>query len=269
MSTTAKALEIARDDGLVELVGRGIDRSISPIDPLYQVLKPSFRTYSVGDATASFSTTTRSLRQYDFVDDMRSEKELITAVLDDVEPDDVFYDIGANVGIYTCLVADKLESGQVVAFEPHPEMFDVLRRNADQNDVSGSLQNVALSDHDGTVAMVSRGYTGHQLVSTRDETTLTVETTRADSLVEGGEIPLPDVCKIDIEGAEYLALSGLERTLRKSDCRVVYCEVHTEKIADIGGSPDRVEAFLQDLGFEIEVLGERRDNYFVRATRSS
>ncbi|WP_257297842.1 FkbM family methyltransferase [Haloarchaeobius sp. FL176] len=269
MSTTEKALQIARDDGLTELISRGIHRSVRPIDPLYQLVKPAFNSYSVSGATAFFDMGTRSLRQHDFVDDLRSEEVLIAKVLDDVKPDDVFYDIGANAGIYTCLVGDELESGQVVAFEPHPEVFDLLTRNVAENDVSVKLQNVALSDQQGEVEMVSRGYTGHQMADDTDDATLRVETTRGDALVEDDEVPRPDICKIDIEGAEYLALSGLEQTLRSSDCRVVYCEIHTEKIAAIGGSPERVEALLKDLDFELDVLGERRDNYFVRATRSS
>lgn len=236
-------------------------------DPIYQVIKPRYKTYSVGSASAVFDMKNRQLNTYDFVDDLNSEREIIKRILSTVTEDDVFYDIGANYGVYSCLVGDMTRSGQVVAFEPIPEAFETLQRNIKRNNIEADLFNVALSNKEGTVQMSIRGQTGHQFAED-DEGKFEAKTRRADELVTENDVSPPDICKIDIEGAEYLALDGFRKTLAESECRHVFCEIHTEKIQDIGGSAERVEDILTELGFKLEYLGDRRDNYFVEATRS-
>ncbi|WP_435347065.1 FkbM family methyltransferase [Haloarchaeobius sp. HRN-SO-5] len=269
MGITRNAFRILQTDGGVELLRRGFRRSIEPLDPVYQRVKPEYGTYTAGGSSATFDMSLRSLEMHDFVDDMRSEVDIIERILTDIESDDVFYDIGSNAGVYSCLVGTALDSGQVVSFEPHSGIFDVLESNIEKNDVPATLYNVALSNRDGEATMVVRGQTGHQLASGEDDGTIQIETKRGDSLVDSDGLAPPDVCKIDVEGAEYLVIEGLEETLARSDCRVIYCEVHPEKIDTIGGSAEAVESLLRNLGFVVEYLGERRSNYFVRATRST
>jgi len=65
-----------------------------------------------------------------------------------------------------------------------------------------------------------------------------------------------------------IALDGFREILAESECRHVFCEIHTEKIEAIGGSAEDVENLLQELDFELEYIGDRRENYFVEATRT-
>jgi len=208
----------------------------------------------------------RRLGQYDFVDDLRSERDLIRRIISVTEPEDVFYDIGANIGIYSCLVGNQLDSGRVVAFEPTADAFSVLGRNIERNNINAELFNVALSNENGTTRMSIKGQTGHQFAE--QDHGHEIETRRADDLVAESAINLPDICKIDIEGAEYLALDGFRDTLSNSECRHIFCEIHTEKVESIGGSAEEVEDLLKGLGFKLDYIGDRRENYFVEATRT-
>lgn len=185
-------------------------------------------------------------------------------MLNVTKKDDIFYDVGANIGVHSCLIGNYIESGRLVAFEPIPDVFNTLEENIAQNGIKADLFNIALSNENSTTRMAIEGQTGHQF--SKDNGSLEIEMRRADDVVTDQNLPLPDICKIDIEGAEYLALEGFQNTLAESPCRHVFCEIHTSKIEEVGGSAEEVESLLQRLGFNIEYMGDRRENYFIQAT---
>lgn len=267
MNGLRRVYRLLQSEGPVA-VASGIQRElIGYLDPIYQRIKPEYKTYYIGDTSAEFNMGPRQLNQYDFVDDIRSERTLLHRILSYVRQDDVFYDIGANVGIYSCFIGARMSGGSIVAFEPIPDVFSTLRQNVRRNCLNAQLFNVALSDQNKMMTMSLQGLNGHQFSECEGD--IEIETRRADELVSEFELPYPNVCKIDIEGAEYLALDGFRETLSRDCCRAVFCEIHTEKIEKIGGSPGGVEQLLTDLGFEINYLRERRDNYFLEAIRDS
>jgi FkbM family methyltransferase len=88
--------------------------------------------------------------------------------------------------------------------------------------------NVALSDTSGTIdSSVTEDLSpGHGTASISKDGDSQVHTVRGDQLINEGEIPQPNVVKIDVEGAEWLVINGLKTALANEKCRVVYCEVH-------------------------------------------
>jgi FkbM family methyltransferase len=269
MNFARRAHQLYRAGGTESVIRHGKRKILSYFDPFYQRLKPPYRFYSVfPPPSAEFDMSLARLGEWNFIDDIRSERELFQRILSIVNSDDVFYDIGANVGIYSCLVGNQIESGYVISFEPTPEAFTMLELNVQRNGINAELFNVALSNSSGTTQMSVRGQTGHQF-SNEGTGTIEIETTQADELIKKHNLRPPDICKIDIEGAEYLALDGFREILAESECHHVFCEIHTGKIEAIGGSAKDVEHLLQELDFDLEYLGDRRENYFVEATRVS
>ncbi|MDZ7731080.1 MAG: FkbM family methyltransferase [Natrialbaceae archaeon] len=263
-----RALDRYRSEGLATLTREGKRVILGPFDPVYQRIKPAFTELSVDGASAGFDTTPRSLTKHDFVDDIASERDVLERFLAELRPDDVLYDIGGNVGVYTCLAADRLDSGRIVTFEPSPDACAMLRSNIRHNGIDAEVYQVALSNENGTTLLRHRGSTGHQLTADASGAdVIEIETRRGDDLIKEANLPRPTVCKVDIEGAEYLAMDGLRETLADPTCRLVYCEIHTSKIQDIGGTPEELEDLFQECGFDLEYLDERRENYFVRAVR--
>jgi FkbM family methyltransferase len=128
-------------------------------------------------------------------------------------PGSVVFDVGAHAGFVTLCAAQIVDGGgRVVAFEPLPANLENLRRHVELND----LRNVdvlpyALAAVAGTARFDVGGdlSTGHLA----DGGNVEVETVSLDGLLASGDVPPPDVVKIDVEGAEADVLTGAARLL--------------------------------------------------------
>ena len=101
-------------------------------------------------------------------------------------------------------------------FEPAPQNLFYLKEHLRLNHVDNvTVMEAAVSDKSGVVSFDegSNSSAGH-IVTTDGK--LQVKTVALDELISTGEIPIPDYLKIDIEGAEALALSGAKSMLAKS-----------------------------------------------------
>lgn len=227
----------------------------------------------VGDASADLATSTWF--EYKRVRTLHGERAVLTRLLDDLRDDDVFWDVGANVGIYSCLVADTLSSGTVVGFEPEPNNRERLRANLDANDPQCDwlVSSLALSDTD-VVGRLALDFAeehrqvgaGHFHLSETDG--LPVECRRAATLIDAGYLA-PDLVKIDVQGAELDVLRGFGDVL--DDVRCLYVELHTEKARRYDATVEQTEQYLRDAGYSLTRLGEpagaRASVYHIRATR--
>lgn len=95
----------------------GIDRYLKrAYDKLESRITPDSHHIEVTGASAIFQT--QRIQEYrratEFV-----EPEGIEDFVAELRPTDVVWDVGANIGLYTCIAADFVSSGQVIAFEPH------------------------------------------------------------------------------------------------------------------------------------------------------
>ncbi|MCK5092657.1 MAG: FkbM family methyltransferase [Gammaproteobacteria bacterium] len=73
----------------------------------------------------------------------------------------------------------------------------------------------------------------------------------AEDLVEQQNVPAPTAVKLDVEGAEYLVLSGMEALLSSPDCRFLFIEVHPKDLPNFGHSVEDVNNLLEKIGFSI------------------
>lgn len=223
----------------------------------------------VDGLTATFYTETplefAHVRNF-WMDDLGGEREVLRRFLADLDSDDVVYDIGANIGTYTCFAQQVVEDGRVHAFEPHPENASRLDDNVRATGDTGvtRIHRVAISGDSGTTSLaVGGGVTGkgtHNVLG-NGESSIPVDAERLDEYVVGNGLRWPDVFKIDVEGAEDRVLAGGTESLRHA--RLVYVEVHPQH----GVARDAVEARLEDAGFGIEPLEVRGEQPFLRAAR--
>jgi FkbM family methyltransferase len=167
----------------------------------------------------------------------RFEPYTVRALRAAVEPGDVVFDVGANIGYFATLLSRLVgPSGRVLAFEPEPENLALLRANLAAN----GAHNVAVvpcaagAGPGRAVFSLDRatGATGH-LGGEPTAGELAVGTgkvrlieTRVDTIdrVAARERLEPDVIKMDIEGGELQALTGAAETLRRHR-PIVLCEL--------------------------------------------
>lgn len=217
----------------------------------------------VNDTEAVFHTETD--REHRRIRTLMYETDILEAVLESIAPGDVFYDIGANVGVYTCFVGQHAD--RVVAFEPHEKTAARLRENAELNDIDVAVYQKAVADYEGTASLTHPRRspeelgTGEFSVVPMDDATdvAEIDVTQIDTVVQREDLPQPTVAKIDVEGAELQVLDGGEETL--SSCRELFVEVHTDHV-DV----EEVVSRLTDVGFEVTTLKERGNTEFLRAT---
>jgi FkbM family methyltransferase len=160
----------------------------------------------------------------------------------------VVYDIGAHIGFHSFYISSLAGPGSTVhAFEPHPKNVErinlILQRNA-QSLNAISVHPVAVSDKAGTELFtlhddIESGRSSGNFIDSADTfwnkdvyaqkgfLKTTVRTVPIDHLLdELGIEQLPDVMKIDVEGAEHLVLLGA-RTVLLSKKPLLFIEIHS------------------------------------------
>lgn len=229
------------------------------------------RKVRIGDVTVRFDLTTRS--EYLRATNLGGERVMLESLVDEIRGAETVWDVGACVGTYTCFVAKALSTGHVVGFEPEPANRTRLRTNLARNAPKErwSVSPVALSGADGESVLMSEFVEaggGHHHLSETGEGTR-VETKRGDSLISEESFSVPDILKIDVQGAEMSVLRGLGEFLE--EVGTVYVEIHPEQCKRYGTTSDEIEAFLRNSGYSLMYLGtpatRRSGVYFCVARR--
>ncbi len=177
-----------------------------------------------------------------------------------VRPGDTVIDVGANVGVYTLRLAHLVgPSGRVFAVEPEPGNLALLRANVERNGHTNvTVLPVAASDHDGELDLsLSPDNQGdHRVIpGAGGRASVRVRAARLDGLLaDAGPVSL---IKLDVQGAEGLALAGLERTLARSPDAALLFELWPWGLEAAGTPAPRLLSWLSARGYTFEALDER------------
>ena len=171
-----------------------------------------------------------------------------------VKPGMTVLDIGGNAGFYTLAFSRLVgDSGHVYAFEPFAENANnILKHVALNSLVNVSLLQMAVSDRGGVVGFHIAS--SNSMGSISDERNYVIPTNSLDGLIAEGEIPVPDVIKMDVEGAESLVLKGAKNLLGNKKT-VLIIALHGQR------QRDECTKLLDSAGFDIFPLnGERHSS---------
>lgn len=183
----------------------------------------------------------------------RIDPSLCNLAAEFAKPGNVVWDVGANVGLFAFSAAHHAgPEGRVTAFEPDAWLVQLLRRSASIQPPSSSpvevlpvavahecdLRTFNLSSRSRATNALS-GYGATDAGGVKE--TQTVPVVSLDWCAK--RRPLPDVIKIDVEGAELEVLTGA-RDLLQIRRPVLLCEVSRRN------SPE-VTALLKDLGYRL------------------
>ena len=183
-------------------------------------------------------------------------EELISAIHPYVKQDSVIFDVGANVGYFSYLLAENIDfEGSLYLFEPLPNLAKLCEETFQGSTYEAKVFNYGLSDEDSEVDIfvASNGNLGWN----------TIVQSKASDDMEKVRIKLkqfekceldatPTFIKIDVEGAEYLVLRGMLDSMRKwNPLPVILCEVGWGKSHPKWDEEMKVFDELKKMGYSI------------------
>jgi FkbM family methyltransferase len=205
------------------------------------------------------------------------EQEITALLADELRPDDVVYDIGANVGYYTCLAA-TVGVCNVVSVEPDPSVCAILQFNIHVNHFKNvvSVHRAAVTDEVGTAVFhraSDSGVSGLGAWDARNTTkSFNVDTINLDAMVQQRRYPAPTVLKIDVEGWEANVLAGGKWLFTTAPPRLVVFETNSEPAGQVENT--WIKNFLLNNGYAISHIRradgsiECVENFVARLHRS-
>ncbi len=134
------------------------------------------------------------------------EKEIFTFLKTLVDPNDIFWDVGANIGYYTLYLSDKC---RVIAFEPNPKL-NLYLMDSLFSYKNVTILNYVLSNVDDQIEFYidEKSSDLSSVLKIDSEKILKLESRTIDNLIIKNEIDAPTIVKIDVEGYEYQVLEG-------------------------------------------------------------
>ncbi len=193
--------------------------------------------------------------------------------IDEYGGEGAFYDIGANIGIYSLYYA-KSKTGSVYSFEPSVFNLRQLAKNISINTmndritvVSNPLSNLTgvatfmngNIDEGGALSAFGVNY-GHDGKLINSDIKYSVLGFSLDDLLKNGLISkAPSLIKIDVDGIEHLILSGAKNTLENDSLKSIFIEVNDDFEEQSVG----VKRLLESAGF---TLKEKRQSDMIEGS---
>lgn len=202
-----------------------------------------------------------------------------------IGPGDCIFDVGANIGLFTLFIHQRQPDVRIYAFEPIPEVFEVLRANVELHQLNAVPFNCGLGACSGTsqftfyrgwspmsgayaneeedrrIGRLALGNSSHlkdedieEILTDRfaDKKILTCPMRTLSEVIQEEGIECIDLLKIDTEKGELAVLEGLTDA-DWSKVRQLIIEVH-----DVAGRLERVQELLRTRGFECTVEQDER-----------
>jgi FkbM family methyltransferase len=207
-----------------------VKQAIYRFPPLARLIRGSMNA-AVEDGLSVIEVAAGTLKGYKVLLNMKAEKsrwlgtyepELQAALRDFLKPGQVIYDVGANIGYVTMMLAHHTgPAGKVFAFEALPANVERIQKNVALNGLENvSVVSAAVLDKAGDVTFYvhesvgmgkAAGSAGRREEQYKAE--ITVAGLALDEFVFQRGNPAPEVVKMDIEGGEVLAIPGMKKIL--------------------------------------------------------
>jgi FkbM family methyltransferase len=197
------------------------------------------------------------LIDYEVLEKGYFDREVLDALVLHLKKGDIFWDIGANMGLHSYTVK-KLRDVECHSFEPFYANFNRLISNQLLNPgLHVNKYNFGLSDKISIVQLYSttgnHGITGFSPKSISSPTGAHSLAVTGDFLISKG-FAVPDVIKIDTEGHELQVLRGCENLLKSPKLKAIIYETIDDR--------DAIRSLLEDHGFSISPL-DTYDNFLA------
>ncbi len=186
-----------------------------------------------------------------------NDADEIAVLKKNIRSGDHVLDIGANIGFYARVLSELVgEKGHVYCFEPDSANFNYLKKN------TRSLQNItlfkaAVSDRAGELKVYRskllnvdhRTYPVNNYDSVEDVQSLSI-----DELIREKKIQKVDLIKIDIQGYELVAFTGMQNLLQQNDHIRILAEYWPHGFKRAGSSALEFYDFFDRLSYRFSII---------------
>ncbi len=156
----------------------------------------------------------------------------------------VFWDVGANIGLYSIYAAVKIKDIEIISFEPSFSNTRTLSRNTFINSLDNKITifPLALSDKANTISYLNEtkfadgnagssfdkniDQTGHSIKEDQIQNRYKLLGTSMDNLIQNKILTVPNYIKIDVDSIEDLILKGAENLLKNKDLKELSIEMN-------------------------------------------
>ena len=165
----------------------------------------------------SNDSCTKYIRRYGTL--QKNELPLIKFLIENVESNAVFFDIGANYGFYGTLVEEITDNAEIHCFEPPPDIITLLKKNLRKS--NSNAHQLAIGDYEGEASYNNTFRSGNSSLANiqsasegiNNTTKIKVHISSLDTFCKTNSIPT--IIKIDVEGNELAVLRGAAQLLKK------------------------------------------------------
>lgn len=194
---------------------------------------------------------------------LRCERQEVLFILSALKPGMIFFDVGANAGLFAISAAKKIGGKGVFAFEPCSSTCELLKRNLQLNSLAGvNVIQSALGESvgAGVLQINVRGRDGLNTLgrATHPDSKVVgqenVPITMLDVFMQEHNVPRVDVMKVDIEGAELMMFRGARDLLARADAPLILYEGFGALTRGFGYHPVEILWFLESCGYSLFVL---------------
>ena len=174
-----------------------------------------------------------------------------------VRPNDIVFDVGANFGWYTALLASRVRpKGKVHAFEPLPSVAQMTRETVAMN----NLEDVVVVTTEGlgskcgtftvfTFKELPHGHASATDLGRADAVPHVCRITTLDDYVAKQQVEQIDFLKVDVEGHELEVFKGATRTLSEANAPIIAFEINVRCLRDRGLAAYQVSDMLRQCGY--------------------
>ena len=186
----------------------------------------------------------------------------------------IFWDIGANIGLYSLYAAIMFNNIEVASFEPSTSNTRTLSRNISINKLSNKIKILpfALSEKLNAVSSFKEtfwveggatatfdhdfDYTGKKISNERIQNEYQIFGTKIDYLIQENILQVPNYLKIDVDGLEHLILEGSKKLLQNNELKEILIEMNP----GFNHQYHKIEEILKQNGFQLSLRTNSRLN---------
>jgi FkbM family methyltransferase len=199
-------------------------------------------------------------RSYDYITGTNETEQVMAEFCSWLKPGTVFYDIGSNIGYYSFIANTFITTGKIYAIEPTAFNNDLFQQLVliNKNKLKSNVIQVcpfAIADTAKEVSfsndtVFAEGNSYVTTINNDKAEKIKVQCYSVDGLLQMG-FAIPDVIKLDVEGAEYDALIGARETLQKYKPNLLLA-THD---CIVPGIKEKSVQYLQALGYIVQHTG--------------